>query len=333
MKKFISYLTVFSLSLFLFVPATTVFAEEEISEGKEVVEEKLELIVEDLEAAREEAEAAGQEVVVDEIDKEFDIQGFNPETIYDLDSIGTRIELLIKISEIIRFSTTELARKVSAAHTKVAGLVGIGLVKVANPFEDQFSLEAYIDKLEASKEELMAYPDLSFDDVATIYVISDLDKILHKGRWLPSDKSEEGVYYKSEEVKRKLRKTMHEITLERLKPQITVMEVEDLIFLAEEAIKEAQAAPDELATKAEIDDLVKALRKARKYSVKELDRGSAARRSFDKLIAEITFKVRLKFHVSSAEVKDAMAVIELARIKAAAGEVCGDLEASLKELA
>lgn len=324
MKKSLTLTLVLAFGLLLFSPAF-VYAKEAV-QVTQADKDKLDKALEELELVRDEAEAAGQ----DEIVKEIDRLRFNPETIYDLDTIGTRIELLIKISEVIRFATTELSSKVSACHTKVAGLVGIGLVKVANPFESVSSLEAYIEKLDFAKDELITYPDLQPEDIATIYVLTGLDEVLHKGRMLPADRGPEGAYYKSNEVKAKLRKTIHEITLKRLQPQITVMQANELVLAAEMAIEEAQSAPDVRASNKEVGKLVQELREARKFSFEIED--MAARSAYDKLIAEITFKVRLKIGVTSQECEDAIKVIEIARNEAAQGNIVGDLEEMLDKI-
>ncbi|MDO5673019.1 MAG: CAMP factor family pore-forming toxin [Actinomycetaceae bacterium] len=163
---------------------------------------------------------------------------FNPETIYDLDSIGARIELGAKAGEAITFATTVLADRVEAAHHKIGWAITIAVIKIANPFESVAGLNAYVAKLDALMAELQNAPKINDEDRATIYILHPLDAKLHEARFM-------GLYdlkAKSRATKDALAKAVHELTMERLRPGIKVKEVKDLTAKLAAAVATAQAS-------------------------------------------------------------------------------------------
>ncbi|MDD7762020.1 MAG: CAMP factor family pore-forming toxin [Firmicutes bacterium] len=104
------------------------------------------------------------------------------ESIYDLTTIPVRIQLLIRIGRAIRFSSTELANKVVAAHTKMTEYILVGILYVLNPFASEGQIMEYIDRFEPLAEELLAYPDLQPHDIATIWKKSAFSRELNEAR-------------------------------------------------------------------------------------------------------------------------------------------------------
>lgn len=102
--------------------------------------------------------------------------------LYNLASIPERIMLVAKIATAIRFATTELRFKVADAHLKMAEYVARGLMMAVNPFSEIPDMKRHEDDLEPLKAELLSYPDIEEDSVATIYVKSDLVKAIRKAR-------------------------------------------------------------------------------------------------------------------------------------------------------
>ncbi|MCI6610106.1 MAG: CAMP factor family pore-forming toxin [Ezakiella sp.] len=103
-------------------------------------------------------------------------------SIYDLTTIPVRIQLLIRIGRAIRFATTELSNKVVAAHTKITEYILTGILYCVNPFASEGQIMEYIDRFEPLQEELLNYPDLSPNDIATIYKKGALSRELREGR-------------------------------------------------------------------------------------------------------------------------------------------------------
>lgn len=97
-------------------------------------------------------------------------------------TIPTRIQLLIRIGRAIRFGTTELSNKVVGAHTKLAEYVTTGILYTLNPFASSDSIMDYINSWEGLEEELLAYPDLSPEDIATIYKKAGVSRKLAEAR-------------------------------------------------------------------------------------------------------------------------------------------------------
>ena len=104
------------------------------------------------------------------------------DSVYDLTTIPVRVQLLIRIGRAIRFATTELSNKVVAAHTKITEYILTGILYVLNPFASEGQIMEYIDRFEPLQEELLAYPDLRPEDIATIYKKAAFNRELREAR-------------------------------------------------------------------------------------------------------------------------------------------------------
>lgn len=202
-----------------------------------------------------------------EIDPDVDISnqefagGFA--NIYDLSTIPTRVELLIRMGRAIRFATTELRYKVDSAHVEIGEYIAVGLLHAVNPFATSDQMKAYIGEFEALRDKLLSYPDLALNDTANLYVRSDLDAKLHKARFLKYNELKNMPTH----VITKLDREVAEITGERLRPQATVAEIYQLSDRLDQAVAEAQNSEDRRATNAEITrvkELRRELRRARR---------------------------------------------------------------------
>lgn len=110
------------------------------------------------------------------------VQGIADGSVYDLTTIPVRIQLLIRIGRAIRFATTELSNKVVAAHTKIAEYILTGILYVVNPFASEGQIVEYMEKFEALQQELLQYPDLRPEDIATIYKKAAFSRELSEAR-------------------------------------------------------------------------------------------------------------------------------------------------------
>ncbi|WP_294985166.1 CAMP factor family pore-forming toxin [uncultured Fenollaria sp.] len=108
--------------------------------------------------------------------------GIGEGSVYDLTTIPVRIQLLIRLGRAIRFATTELSNKVVAAHTKIAEYILTGILYVVNPFASEGQIIEYMEKFEALQEELLQYPDLRPEDIATIYKKAAFSRELSEAR-------------------------------------------------------------------------------------------------------------------------------------------------------
>ncbi|WP_091973687.1 CAMP factor family pore-forming toxin [Peptostreptococcus russellii] len=106
----------------------------------------------------------------------------NPETIYDIDSISARIELLIHCGKTISIATTELTNKIQKAHIEIGLEITKAVAKAINPFESVEGLKEEESVLDSLIEKVSTYPDLTADDTATIYYKSKLDKTIWNTR-------------------------------------------------------------------------------------------------------------------------------------------------------
>lgn len=108
---------------------------------------------------------------------------FNPSTIYDMDTIGARVQLLAQCGKAITFATTDLSNKVQKAHTEIGFAITRAVIMAANPFESVESIEREAQALEALMQALEQYPELSPTDVATIYYKKKLDSAIWEVRF------------------------------------------------------------------------------------------------------------------------------------------------------
>lgn len=142
-------------------------SESEMLEGATVLEENKVKNVPLMQAYQEDLVTLAE-------DRAFELppqaQRYNPDTIYDLDSIAPRIKLLGLTGIFIHRCSTELIYKVQAAHSKAAGEVAIALVTAFNPFASVDDIEAACERISNVMDELVQMPDLTADDFATIYL-------------------------------------------------------------------------------------------------------------------------------------------------------------------
>ena len=180
-------------------------------------------------------------------DRGFDLppvaQRYNPDTIYDLDSIAPRIKLLGLTGIFIHRCSTELIYKVQAAHSKAAGEVAIALVTAFNPFASIDDIEQACERISSVMDELVQMPDLTADDFATIYLkrvfnkdVSEAKKLLNK--YYIDDLSEVGVKGKREFIRNSLSKEINDVA----KKGNSQIQVKDLIELDARLKSACQAA-------------------------------------------------------------------------------------------
>lgn len=108
---------------------------------------------------------------------------FNPVTIYDLDSIGVRLQLITEISNAIAFSVEHLDNKVEQAHRELGVEITKAVIAVADPFASVAKLEQQIISLKQLMEKVLTYPDLDLDAKATHVVKQKLDAAIWATRF------------------------------------------------------------------------------------------------------------------------------------------------------
>ena len=194
LKKSLAMILVFAMTFIAVAPLSEVFADSlevqqeepklEISELKEGLTQAVKS-VEDIEPADEKYKEVMDQFYEahDFLDKEIKVAemkqrqavgsaeavGALENTIYDLSTIPVRVQLMIRIGRAIRFASTELSNKVVAAHTKITEYIITGLLYAVNPFASEAQIMDYIQKFDQLEQELLAYPDLGPNDIATIY--------------------------------------------------------------------------------------------------------------------------------------------------------------------
>lgn len=127
--------------------------------------------------------------------------------IYDLTTIPVRVQLLIRIGRAIRFGSTELSNKVVAAHTKLTEYILTGILYAANPFASEGQIMDYIDKFEALEQELLAYPDLSPEDIATIYKKAAYHRTIREARKVRDQANRTGRKFLAKELNKEISKS------------------------------------------------------------------------------------------------------------------------------
>lgn len=159
---------------------------------------------------------------------------FNTETIYDLNSIGARLELFTEIGKTIATASNELNMKVRQAHIEVGAEITKALIIAADPFATTEKITAEIGKLQAAIEKARNMPEVNSNDKATIYVKKALDKAIWNTRF--------------ERDKKVLGKTSFEV-YDNLNKQITKavgvqFRLSSTVADVEQAIKDLESALD-----------------------------------------------------------------------------------------
>ena len=215
-------------------------SESEMLEGATILEENKVKNVPLMQAYQEDLITLAE-------DRGFDLppvaQRYNPDTIYDLDSIAPRIKLLGLTGIFIHRCSTELIYKVQAAHSKAAGEVAIALVTAFNPFASIDEIEQACERISSVMDELVQMPDLTADDFATIYLkrvfnkdVGEAKKLLNK--YYIDDLSEVGVKGKREFIRNSLTKEINDV----YKKGNSQIQVKDLIELDARLKSACQAA-------------------------------------------------------------------------------------------
>ena len=129
-------------------------------------------------------------------------------TIYDLSTIPVRVQLMIRIGRAIRFATTELSNKVVAAHTKITEYIITGLLYAVNPFASEAQIMDYIQKFDQLEQELLAYPDLGPNDIATIYKKAAVWREIREAKKVRASRTRFGNSFIVRELSEEISKTV-----------------------------------------------------------------------------------------------------------------------------
>lgn len=215
-------------------------SSSEVLEGATILEENKVKNVPLMKAYQEDLQVLAE-------DRAFDLppkaQRYNPETIYDLDSIVPRIKLLGLTGIFIHRCSTELIYKVQAAHSKAAAEVAVAVLTALNPFASNDDIEAACERISNVMDELVQMPDLTADDFATIYLKKVFNKDVREARKLINkyymdDLSEVGVKGKREFVRNSLTREINDVS----KKGNSQIQVKDLIELDARLKSACQAA-------------------------------------------------------------------------------------------
>ncbi|MCK1239189.1 CAMP factor pore-forming toxin Cfu [Streptococcus uberis] len=160
----------------------------------------------------------------------------NPETIYDLNSIGTRVEAISDVIEAIVFSTQQLTNKVDQAHIDMGFAITKLLIRIADPFASNESIKGQAEAVKQVQATVLTYPDLQPTDRATIYVKSKLDKLIWQTRITRDQKV---LNVKSFEVYHQLNKAITHAVGVQLNPTVTVAQVDQEIEVLQQALNTA----------------------------------------------------------------------------------------------
>lgn len=157
--------------------------EEEAVEGGEIVERPGKPLgiknVPQLRAAQESLKAIAEQR---EYDLPAEAMTFNPNKVYELGSIRSRIRLIGTVIAFIKRITTEGIYKVQEVHNIAAREVFIAIVTAFNIFASNRTLEDSIVRMSKLADELMTYPDLTSDDFATVYIKRIFNKDVREAR-------------------------------------------------------------------------------------------------------------------------------------------------------
>ncbi|HEO7112662.1 TPA: CAMP factor pore-forming toxin Cfb [Streptococcus agalactiae] len=160
----------------------------------------------------------------------------NPETVYDLNSIGSRVEALTDVIEAITFSTQHLANKVSQANIDMGFGITKLVIRILDPFASVDSIKAQVNDVKALEQKVLTYPDLKPTDRATIYTKSKLDKEIWNTRFTRDKKV---LNVKEFKVYNTLNKAITHAVGVQLNPNVTVQQVDQEIVTLQAALQTA----------------------------------------------------------------------------------------------
>lgn len=160
----------------------------------------------------------------------------NPETVYDLNSIGSRVEALTDVIEAITFSTQHLTNKVSQANIDMGFGITKLVIRILDPFASVDSIKAQVNDVKALEQKVLTYPDLKPTDRATIYTKSKLDKEIWNTRFTRDKKV---LNVKEFKVYNTLNKAITHAVGVQLNPNVTVQQVDQEIVTLQAALQTA----------------------------------------------------------------------------------------------
>ncbi|WP_159544553.1 CAMP factor family pore-forming toxin [Streptococcus halichoeri] len=160
----------------------------------------------------------------------------NPASIYDLSSIGVRVEALSDVIEAITFSTQHLANKVSQANIDMGFAITKLVIRIADPFASVDAIKAQVAEVKKVEQAVLTYPDLKPTDKATIYTKAKLDKAIWQTR---IQRDQKVLNVKSFAVYNTLNKAITHAVGVQLNPNATVQEVDQEIANLNAALQAA----------------------------------------------------------------------------------------------
>lgn len=101
-----------------------------------------------------------------------------------VETIGSRIEALVTIIDGIVFATTEATNKTTDAHKAMGYTITKALIALSDPFSSQDAITTHVQRIIDLKEEIAKMPNLTMEDVATIYVKAKLDNAIWNTRFI-----------------------------------------------------------------------------------------------------------------------------------------------------
>lgn len=218
----------------------TVSQTNNLANQKENIVDRIDQDLNQLNSLKEEVKGTEAEKpvtsAIETADKLKDSLKFNPETIYDINSIGARVEALSDAIQAIVFSTTQLTHKVDQAHIDMGFAITKLVIRIADPFTSVEAIKAQVQAISDLENKVLNYPDLKADDRATIYVKSSLDKVIWQTRF-ERDKKILGV--KSFEVYQTLNQAITHAVGVQLNPNVTVAQVDQEVIALQNALTTA----------------------------------------------------------------------------------------------
>lgn len=179
--------------------------------------------------------------------------GFDPNTIYDLDSIVPRIGLLATCITAAVQAGTQLRNRTKKAHQKVGLQIFLSVISAANPFDTVQNINRNTTQLAnlvpAIVKNVAEYPILEKTDEATIYALQSLDDLLTKARFLRIDieagkernKELNNLKSLSKENQEKIyglfANLANKVTFQRINPTLKVGAVDEFMFLILDSIE------------------------------------------------------------------------------------------------
>lgn len=184
----------------------------------------------------------------------------------DLKTGGPRISLAADSLDAILVATRDLTNKTEAVHRQIGFAVTKAVIVIANPFASQDAIDKAAENIEKVIIEAKDSPDITEDDLATVYKKEKLNKLIKEAKAYKANKLNKKEY---KELRDELDMAINKAVKTKLATRVTVREINDAYAELEAVLNEVKEKREPIAQEVEAKEkLANAKREANKALTK-----------------------------------------------------------------